>query len=153
MKKISSRTIGIASTLLLSVFASQAVLAATVTWTEMPASSTTWNTDPYFGALSNNPWDIFSGSTSVEFVGYSHPGGSKAMLTGFGDNSGNSVMRLLDARSNVISTQALTGYNQLATTVLQAGPGAVGKVFYYEEYDSSTDGRYRTFLTVSFTPL
>src|ERR1700744_210829 len=169
-----SKRIPVAAVSLLAGLCNTA-LAAQATWTELPGSSTTWQSDPFFGALSNNPWDIFSGSTSVAFVGFQHPGGSHRLadgahlvyrwqlsfdvpvkitaitMTGFGDNSGNAKMRLLDSNGNVIGKQPLTGYNMLTTPVLTP-KAATGQVFYYEEYDSSTDDRYRSFLGVTFQP-
>jgi hypothetical protein len=173
-----SNLIRTAAVLLISAGTSLSALAAQATWTELPGSSTTWEHDPYFGALSNNPWDIFSGATSVAFIGFQHPGGSHHTLsgahlvyrwrlsfdvpvqvtaitmTGFGDNSGNSQMRLLDSSHNVIGAQALTGTgNTPTTTVLSPTATATGQVFYYEEYDSSTDDRYRSFLGATFQPV
>ncbi len=147
--------------------------AASVTWTLMPESSAAWNIDPYFGAVSNNPTDILSG-ISVDFIGFTHPGGSAETLngahlvyrwrldfdapvtissismTGLGDETGNSIMQLLDQSQNVLLTHALTGFNNLHTTVLN-GPSPIGTTFYYDEFDRSTDGRYRSNLTVDFS--
>jgi hypothetical protein len=117
----------------------------------------------------------YTSANSVDFIGYTHPGASAETLNGahlvyrwrldfsapveissitmagFGDQRGNSLMRLLDAQSNVLSTQQLTGYNTFSTNTL-GGSSVVGTTFYYDEYDLSTDGRYRSYLTAAYSP-
>jgi hypothetical protein len=155
--------------------------ADAVTWTLLSESSGVWATDPYFGALANDPHSIFSNTTdsadkSVDFIGFTHPGGSTETLNGghlvyrwkldftapveinsitmagFGDQTAASEMRLLNSQMNVLSTQQLTGYNSFNTNVL-SGTTDIGTTFYYDEFDVSTDGRYRSFLGVNYTPV
>ena len=170
-------------TMILLVLGCQSSLASNVavTWTLLPDSSGVWPTDPYFGAGSNDLENMFTNTTfsrgdSVDFMGYTHPGGSTQTLNGgylvysweltfsapvqinsitmagFGDQRSNSEMVLLDANQSVLSTQALTGYNTFSVNVLN-GSSEVGTTFYYDEYDISTDGRYRAFLGVDYTPV
>jgi hypothetical protein len=163
----------IASVALVAALGCGVSSAATVHWTLEPESSTAWPVDPYFGAVSGNPYDILKG-ISVDFIGWKHAGGSTEVLNGgylvyrwrldfdepvliesltmagLGDQTANSQMRLLDDHKNVIASQPLTGYNTLSTNVLHANKHARGKTFYYDEFDVSWDARYRTNLTVSY---
>ena len=161
---------------LMTVVGCTTTFAAVAHWTLEPGSSTAWQVDPYFGAVSGNPYDILKG-ISVDFIGWKHAGSSTETLDGgylvyrwrldfdepveitsitmigFGDQTANSQMRLLDEHNKVIASQPLTGYNILATNVLHADKHARGKTLYYDEFDVSTDGRYRTNLTVSYREL
>ena len=163
----------LASVALVAALGCGASSAATVHWTLEPESSAAWPVDPYFGAVSGNPYDILK-NISVDFIGWKHAGGATEMLNGgylvyrwrldfeepvliesvtmvgLGDQTANSQMRLLDEHKNVIASQPLTGYNTLTTNVLHADKHARGKTFYYDEFDVSWDGRYRTSLTVSY---
>jgi hypothetical protein len=141
---------------LLAVVACSATWAASPSaeWTLEPESSQAWPVDPYFGAVSSNPYDIVNEPfRSVDFIGFQHPGGSTETLggghlvyrwrldfddpveiisvtmVGFGDQRSNSQQRLLDAHERVIASQPLMGYNTLATNVLKAGKHARGVVF------------------------
>jgi hypothetical protein len=144
-----------------------------VHWTLEPESSNAWSVDPYFGAVSGSPYDILKG-ISVDFIGWKHAGSGTEMLnggylvyrwrldfeepvqiesvtmSGLGDQTANSQMRLLDEHKQVIASQPLTGHNTLTTHVLHADKHARGKTFYYDEFDASWDARYRTNLTVSY---
>jgi hypothetical protein len=163
----------IASVALVAALGCGVCSAATMHWTLEPDSSLAWPVDPYFGAVSGNPYDILKG-ISVDFIGWKHAGSSTETLNGghlvyrwrldfdepvliqsvtmagLGDQTANSQMRLLDDHKNVIASQPLTGYNTLATNVLHADKHARGKTFYYDEFDVSWDARYRTTLKVSY---
>lgn len=148
-----------------------------VTWTLQPESSNVWVPDPYFGALGNNAYDIFAG-IPVDIMGWKHPpGGSleqfnggylvyrwrldfsqpvqitSITMKGFGDQTSDSVMRLLDYNKRVIASQPLSGIGNVAqvNTLTPLSP-AVGTTFYYDEFDVSWDGRVRSGLSVAFKP-
>jgi hypothetical protein len=163
----------IASAALVAALGCGVCSAATVHWTLEPESSLAWPVDPYFGAVSGNPYDILKG-ISVDFIGWKHAGSSTETLNGghlvyrwkldfdepvliesvtmagLGDQTADSQMRLLDDHKHVIASLPLTGYNTLATNVLHADKHARGKTFYYDEFDVSWDARYRTTLKVSY---
>lgn len=138
----------------------------TAIWSLTPESSQPWQGDPYFGASGQNATDPLHGE-AIDFIGYKHPGGSQEMvgsahlvaryrvdfsepvdvlalsITGFGDFSGASVMRILNAQKVPLVTQSLNGnnLNSVNTITVKAGL-ARGSTFFVDLADSSWDGTY-----------
>jgi hypothetical protein len=146
-----------------------------------PTSPRPYASDPYFGASTGDALAPFTGTGSVDFVGFHHLdlGGSAETLNGahlgfryrltftdpvdvltvavagFGDYSaGNSVLRLLDSRGKVIVSQPLTGLNlnSVNTLTLKAG-AARGQVFILEEYTDSWDSNFVSSVRVTSNSL
>lgn len=70
-------------------------------------------------------------------------------MTGAGDHTGDSVLRVLDSGFNVIGVTDLTGLNQLGTWTVNL-PSVRGATFYLEEYDRSTTYRWRELLEIIY---
>lgn len=162
--------------LLLVVYSTlSATCLANPTVSILPESSDVYPANTSFSGLTsstNDPLAPFSGS-SVHFVGHQQSGGSSETLgnvflvyrarlefdsnvilnevsvTGAGDQTGDSVLRILDENMAVIATTPLTGFNTLGTHTVSTG-GIVGSVFFLDEFDDSTDFRYRSLISADF---
>lgn len=153
--------------------------AANLTVTYLPETSPTWPAGHSFGgsdgksyvAQSTDPKAPFGGTACV-FRGFAD-GGSSEMLngghliyrmrldfdeevwlesftsTGAGAQHQKSVMRLLDTSGTVLSAAPLTGFNAEVTTVLHAG--VRGWSFLVDEFDDSTQWRFRKQMTVAYS--
>ena len=142
------------------------------TITALSESSATWpvGTDEEgFVSQSDDPVAPWSG-TSVQFRGTDQGGSTETLglaslvyryrlefnqvaeLTsispaGAAFNGPDSILRVLDENMNVLGTWETFGGNRFETHTVEI-PSVQGTVFFIEEFDSSTNWRYREIITV-----
>ncbi len=99
----------------------------------------------YVGRNTGGPSETLNGAylihrTRIEFDALVDLDGVNFSAAGHHDNQAQA--RLLDETLSEIASVPLTGYNVFGNFSI-VNANAVGKVFYLEEYDYSTDYRYR----------
>jgi len=75
---------------------------------------------------------------------------NSVQLSGVAFNGPNCLFRLLDANSNQVAVKATEGGNSYRSFTMNTG-GVTGSVFYLEEYDTSSDWRYRDKIAVNYS--
>jgi len=74
---------------------------------------------------------------------------SSVTVGGAGHQDGDAVLRLLDANRNEIAVQPAYGFNTYGIHTLQTG-GAIGRIFFLDEFDHSHVWRYRDLIVPQF---